>query len=61
MILTDAKDGEISWVLRNRNVVLPLVLVLSVCGVIGAKAGSGTTDWPVYGGSYANTKYSKLA
>jgi quinoprotein glucose dehydrogenase len=69
--LIDAKDGEISWVLRNRNVVLPLVLVLCVCGIIGAKAGSqsnaaretgsGNTDWPVYGGSYANTKYSKLA
>jgi glucose dehydrogenase len=69
--LTDAKDSEISWAFRNRNVVLPLVLALCVFGVIGAKAGSqsnaaretgsGNTDWPVYGGSYANTKYSKLA
>jgi hypothetical protein len=37
---TEAKDGEISWVFRNRNVVLPLVLTLCVCGIIGAKAGS---------------------
>jgi hypothetical protein len=61
MILTDAKGGEISWVLRKRNVVLPLVLVLCVCGIIGAKAGSQSNAARETGSGNTDFRHDGLA
>jgi quinoprotein glucose dehydrogenase len=68
--LTDIHHDAIKRAPRNRKVVLPLLAALCVCTIVVSKAGSqskpahrtadANTEWPVYGGSYANTKYSKL-
>ena len=71
MTLAIPRDGEGDWLRHNGNLALALVLAICICGVVGAAAGNqsnavhdaGRTnaDWPVYGGSEANSKYSKLA
>jgi quinoprotein glucose dehydrogenase len=72
MNLATAKDGEGNRLYRRGNVALTLVLAIcTCCVVVGAKAGSqsnpvhqtggANADWPVYGGTEANIKYSKLA
>src|SRR5579862_3154503 len=68
-MLATARDGEGNWLRRNGNVALTLLLTLCACGVAGMRVASQPSedrpadhaDWPVYGGSEGNSKYSKLA
>jgi quinoprotein glucose dehydrogenase len=70
-MLVVKKTGGDSWIFRMKKLGIFAALVVCLCGIVGAKAdkppkathaaSNGNTDWPVYGGSYANTKYSKLA